>query len=55
MRRDWILGLGAMSALAVLVGLDLLLALAEDKGAAASYLLLRGLGQAERGGRPARR
>jgi hypothetical protein len=43
MRRDWILGFGAMSTLAVLVGIDLLLALFEEKGLAASHALLRGL------------
>lgn len=43
MRRDWILGLGALSTLAVLVGLDLLFAVAEDRGLAASHALLRGL------------
>jgi len=44
MRRDWILGFGAMSTLAVLVGLDLLVALASDRSLAASHALLRGLG-----------
>ena len=43
MRSNWILGLGALSTLAVLVGLDLLVALAEDRGLAASHALLRGL------------
>jgi hypothetical protein len=43
MRRDWIIGLGAMSALAVLVGIDLLLAIVEDRSVAASYAILRGL------------
>jgi hypothetical protein len=43
MRRDYILGTFAMSTLAVLVGIDLLLALVEDKSLAASYSLLRGL------------
>jgi hypothetical protein len=41
MRTDWILGLGAVSTLAVLVGLDLLLGLAEDRGREASHALLR--------------
>jgi hypothetical protein len=31
MRRDWIFGFGALSTLAVLVGIDLLLALARDR------------------------
>ena len=44
MRRDWILGLGAISTLAVLVGLDLFLALVEDRSLAASHALLRALG-----------
>ncbi len=43
MRRDWIFGFGAISTLAVLVGLDLLLALVEDRSLAASHALLRGL------------
>ena len=42
MRTDWILGFGAMSTLAVLVGLDLLVALAAQKGAAASRMILQG-------------
>ncbi len=46
MRRDWIFGLGAFSTLAVLVGLDLLLAVAGDRGVAASQALWRGLGPA---------
>lgn len=44
MRRDWIFGFGALSTLAVLVGIDLLLALVEDRGLAASHAILRGLG-----------
>jgi hypothetical protein len=47
MRLDWIYGLGAMSTLAVLVGLDLLVAVVEQKGAAASFAILREL-RAER-------
>jgi hypothetical protein len=43
MRRDWILGFGAMSTLAVLVGIDLILALVEDRSLAASHALLRAL------------
>jgi hypothetical protein len=43
MRRDYILGTFAMSTLAVLVGIDLLLVLVEDKSLAVSYSLLRGL------------
>ena len=46
MRRDWLLGLGAISTLAVLVGLDLLLVLVEDRGLAASHAILRGLAPA---------
>jgi hypothetical protein len=34
MRSDWIIGLGALSTLAVLVGIDLLLVTAEDRGRA---------------------
>lgn len=48
MRRDWILGLGALSTLALLVGIDLLLAVAEDRGLAASHALLRGLAPARK-------
>jgi hypothetical protein len=48
MRRDWILGFGAMSTLAVLVGLDLLVALAAQRGAAASRMILRGARQPRR-------
>jgi hypothetical protein len=55
MRRDWVIGLGAMGALAVLVGLDLLLAIVEDRGLAASHALLRGLAPARaRAGSPAK-
>jgi hypothetical protein len=43
MRSDWFLGFAATSTLAVLVGMDLLLALVEERGLAASYALLRGL------------
>ena len=46
MRREWILGLGAISTLAVLVGLDLLLVMAQDRGLAASHALFRGLAPA---------
>jgi hypothetical protein len=45
MRLEWIYGLGAMSTLAVLVGVDLLLALLEQKGVAVSYAVVRGLRQ----------
>jgi hypothetical protein len=38
-RRDWIFGLGAVSTLAVLVGLDLLVALVHDRGLSASQSL----------------
>jgi hypothetical protein len=31
MRREWIFGFGAISTLAVLVGIDLLVALAQDR------------------------
>ena len=50
MRLDWLYGLGAISTLTVLVGLDLFLALVEDKSLVASYALLREL----RSGRPRR-
>jgi len=43
MRRDWIFGFGAISTLALLVGIDLLLALVEDKSLAMSHAFLRGL------------
>jgi len=43
MRSDWIIGLGALSTLAVLVGIDLLLVTAEDRGLAASRAVLRKL------------
>jgi hypothetical protein len=46
MRLDWIYGLGATSTLALLVGLDLLLAVVEQKGAA-SLAVLKGM-RAER-------
>jgi hypothetical protein len=49
MRRDWFFGLGALSTLAVLVGLDLLLTHLEEKSLAASYALLRGLRPEARG------
>jgi hypothetical protein len=42
MRRDWIFGFGAMSTLAVLVGLDLLVALLAHRGAAASRTIFHG-------------
>jgi hypothetical protein len=41
MRRDWIFGLGAISTLTVLVALDLLVALVEDRSLTASHALLR--------------
>jgi hypothetical protein len=53
MRRDWIFGFGAVSTLAVLVGIDLLLALVKDRSLAASHALLRGLGS--KGGLGSRR
>jgi hypothetical protein len=40
MRREWIYGFGAMSTLAVLVGLDLLVAVVAQRGATASRTLL---------------
>jgi hypothetical protein len=43
MRSDWIIGLGALSTLAFLVGLDLLLVTAEDRGLAASRAVFRRL------------
>jgi hypothetical protein len=43
MRRDWIFGLGAISTLAVLVGIDLALAIAYDECLVASHGLLREL------------
>ena len=46
MRRDWIFGLGAMTTLGVLVGLDLLIAVVEERSLAASHALLRGLAPA---------
>lgn len=41
MRGDWLLGLGAFSTLAVLVGFDLVLALIAHKGKAASVAFRR--------------
>jgi hypothetical protein len=43
MRRDWILGTLAMSTLAVLVGIDLIVAVLGYKGLVASSALLRSL------------
>jgi hypothetical protein len=43
MRRDWIFGLGAVSTLAVLVGIDLAMAIAYDGCLEASQALLREL------------
>lgn len=43
MRRDWIFGLGAVSTLVVLVGLDLVFTIAYDGCLVASHALLRGL------------
>jgi len=53
MRLEWIYGLGAISTLTLLVGCDLLVALLEQKGLAASYALLRELRQRDQ--RPPRR
>jgi hypothetical protein len=41
MRLDWIMGLGAVSALAVLVGVDLALSMAALAGKEASAVLIR--------------
>jgi hypothetical protein len=41
MRLDWIFGLGAISTLAVLVGLDLALSMAAEAGKSASAVLIR--------------
>ncbi len=41
MQRDWILGLGAISTLTVLVGMDLMLALATERGRRASRAIIR--------------
>jgi hypothetical protein len=46
MRSDWIIGLGALSTLAFLVGLDLLLVTAEDRGLAVSRAVLSRLATA---------
>ncbi len=43
MRMEWLYGFGALSTLVVLVGLDLLVAIAEREGVAASAALLREL------------
>ena len=43
MRSDWIIGLGALSTLAFLVGLDLALAMAEERGLAMSRAILSSL------------
>lgn len=42
MRGDWLLGLGAFSTLAVLVGFDLVLTLIAHKGLAASIAWRKG-------------
>lgn len=41
MRLDWIMGLGAVSTLAVLVGIDLALSMAAEAGKTASTVLIR--------------
>jgi hypothetical protein len=51
MRSDWIIGLGALSTLAFLVGLDLLLVTAEDRGLAMSRAILSRLVAAPSHGR----
>lgn len=43
MRRDWIFGLGALSTLGVLVGIDLAVAIAYDGCRVASQALMRGI------------
>jgi hypothetical protein len=47
MRLDWVYGLGALWTLGVLVGIDLLVALVEQRGTEASFAILREL-RAER-------
>lgn len=41
MRLEWIFGLGAVSALAVLVGIDLAISMAAEAGKEASAVLVR--------------
>jgi hypothetical protein len=55
MRRDWFLGLGAVSTLAMLVGIDLLITSMADRGRAASLVVvkrMRGRGPGPRASPP---